>query len=203
MTRFQFQLKSSVCFSLSSKHNWLPPALFHYEKEPLREGKYSELWIPILLPPSHQLLEFLCESFSFFSLHTDASTTTTKNIQRVSDYILCLVHTMQKKDNEINREEFCKLIFEETEAELDWFITLCWNIAVFASTVEDYAHSCFFWYCVFLFCTLAPPSNEILETKRHALTLTVATFLRIDHTDEKEVMEELTLPKCVGLIATC
>ena len=137
------------------------------------------------------------------SSSSTTTTTTTKNIQRVHDYILCFLHTIQKKDSAMSREEFCKLLFEETEAELDWFITLCWNVAVFASTVKDFAHSCFFWYSVFLFSTLSSPSNEILEIQRHSLTFTVATFLRIHHTAEKVLTEELTLPKCVSLIATC
>ena len=107
----------------------------------------------------------------------------------------------------MNREEFCLKVFEDDD-ELNWFISLCWNMAIFTSNGNDHAHASFFWYCVFLFSTLSIPSYEILETQRQALTLTVTTFLLHSSTANTPTAtpfptEELTLSKCIGLLSTC
>lgn len=89
--------------------------------------------------------------------------------QRVREYFLCLLHLMRDGATE-------RLFASSTEVE--WFLTLAWNLAVFCSSVADYADASFFWRSVYCFAALLPVSADLLNTQRQALTLAVATYLQ-------------------------
>ena len=89
-------------------------------------------------------------------------------MQRVREYFLCLLHLMRDGTTEQ---------FFGSQTEVEWFLTLAWNLAVFCSSVAGYADASFFWHSVYCFAVLLPVTADLLNTQRQALTLAVATYL--------------------------
>lgn len=90
-------------------------------------------------------------------------------MQRVREYFLCLLHLMRDGTTEQ---------FFGSQTEVEWFLTLAWNLAVFCSSVAGYADASFFWHSVYCFAVLLPVTADLLNTQRQALTLAVATYLQ-------------------------
>ena len=93
--------------------------------------------------------------------------------QHVREYFLCLLHLMRDNATESPLEQLFG-----SATEVDWFLSLAWNLAVFCSSVEDYADASFFWRSVPCFAALLPTTFDLLNTQRQALTLAVATHLQ-------------------------
>ena len=98
--------------------------------------------------------------------------------QRVREYFLCLLHLM--------KDGATKQLFG-SQMEVEWFLTLAWNLAVFCSSVAGYADASFFWRSVYCFAALLPVTADLLNTERQALTLAVATYLQSEGAEASAV----------------
>ena len=127
------------------------------------------------------------------------------NQPRVQEYLLCLLHTM--KSESLTPESIRSLLFESL-SEIEWFATLCWNLAVFYSSVLNYDQASFFWYLNYCFLSLCSPSTDLYNMERQSLTLTVATYLQTEASHEESHTAQgdcdgLSVTKCLSLLTTC
>ena len=108
-------------------------------------------------------------------------------------------------NNEALTPESVPPILFESISEIDWFATLCWNLAVFFSSVLNYDQASFFWYANYRFLSFCTPSPDIYTMERQSLTLTVATYLQTEasHTNSQEDIDGLSVSKCLCLLNTC